>query len=92
MKIRGKHEHRYVDESRGRFDNEFVETYRLDNFSGEVKLDPSEVSEFKYATLDELSRIYQKEPETLTPWLRAELKAFSELPGGINSIRTVNIQ
>lgn len=86
VRIRARHLHKYDDEARGRHDYEFVESFRLDNFAGEVKLDPVEVAEFKYTTLEELRRLYEEEPASLTPWLRSELNMFAGQ--GFESIRT----
>jgi isopentenyldiphosphate isomerase len=81
--------HRYDDDVRDRHDYEFVESYRLDDFAGDVKIDPHEVAEFKYTTLEELKRLYEHEPETLTPWLRSELAMFTQ--DGFETIRTTRV-
>eukprot|EP01122_Echinamoeba_exundans_P005673 TRINITY_DN15826_c0_g1_i1.p1 TRINITY_DN15826_c0_g1~~TRINITY_DN15826_c0_g1_i1.p1 ORF type:complete len:218 (-),score=13.94 TRINITY_DN15826_c0_g1_i1:56-631(-) len=89
VRIRSKHLHRYDDDARDRHDYEFVESYRLDDFSGNVTIDPNEVAEYKYTTLDDLKRMYEQEPESLTPWLRSELAMFSA--AGFETIRTTRV-
>ncbi|KAI8470173.1 MAG: NUDIX hydrolase domain-like protein [Monoraphidium minutum] len=55
------------------YDCEFVESYRLDGFQGEVRVNEAEVIAVRWVTLDEVAAEIAAEPQAFTQWLREEL-------------------
>ncbi|GBF92961.1 NUDIX hydrolase [Raphidocelis subcapitata] len=54
-------------------DCEFVESYRLDGFRGEVKVNEQEVIATRWATLEEVEAEMRAAPDSFTQWAREEL-------------------
>eukprot|EP00775_Hariotina_reticulata_P011760 gene11760-11906_t len=55
-------------------DNELVESYKLEGFSGQVVVNPAEVSEFKFVELQDLREQMCAEPGFFTKWFRDEIQ------------------
>lgn len=59
-------------------DCEFVESFRLEGYRGEVNVNGHEVIATRWATLEEVAAEMEKAPEAFTQWLREEMPL---LPG-----------
>ncbi len=56
-------------------DFEFQQAYR-GTYEGNMRLDAEEVSEVSLFTIEQLARMIEQEPETLTPWFATDMVAF----------------
>lgn len=59
----------------GAIDREIQQAYRA-VYSGPVEIDPVEVAEYRWASVDELRAWVQASPEALTPWFVRDLAEF----------------
>ncbi|CAK0780448.1 hypothetical protein CVIRNUC_005057 [Coccomyxa viridis] len=56
-------------------DCEFVTSFRLDGWQGEVNADPAEVHAWKFASVADVLEDMRANEQLYTPWFRAELHA-----------------
>lgn len=58
-------------------DFEFVESYRMDGFAGDIRFNEEEVIEVKYMTVEDVRADMQGNPEAYTQWFREELASLN---------------
>jgi isopentenyl-diphosphate delta-isomerase len=73
VRIREAMLYKYTYSSKNIKDFEFNECWKV-HYDGPFKIDPEEVAEAKWVTLDELMQLFETTRNILTPWLIDELQ------------------